>query len=460
MPRTEWTSQWIPASAPEGPTSRWWPMPRHLGVQGYLRSTKRFNIVPAGRRSYKTEAAKRRLVKKALREVIVPGARYIACAPTREQAKDIFWDHLNALIPPELVAKRRDSNLSIRLINGNGIFVVGMDRPQRVEGKDPIAYALLDEFGDMKPEAFTNHVGPALTDLEADADFIGVPEGRNHYYDMFVEAQADQSGLWGWHHWTSEEILPEREISYWKARLDPITYAQEFLASFVSYLGRAYYQFERGEHIADHLPYDPNAPLIFCFDFNQTPGVACVGQEAHHLDRTLFLSEVYIERNSKTPMVCRALLDGATRKGIQTCPGYRNHPGLVYLYGDATGGAGGSAKVEGSDWDLVKKVLRPVFGDRLVDRVPEANPRERVRVNSVNSRFRAQDETIRALVDSRCLALAKDLEGVSTVEGGSGDIDKQKHRTDGLTHISDAAGYYIVAKFPTRGQGAFGREEF
>src|SRR5690606_13519334 len=146
--------------------------------------------------------------------------------------------------------------------------------------------------------------------------------------------------------------------------------------------------------------------------------------------------EVYIPRNSNTPAVCRKLAED-----------WKDHRGHVFCYGDATGGARGSAKVDGSDWDLVKRELLPAFTGRLYFRVPESNPAERVRVNAVNTRFKAGDGTVRMMVDpSRCPHLVKDFEGVRTLEGGSGEIDKKADPA--LTHISDAAGYYVAKDFP------------
>ena len=43
--------------------------------------------------------------------------------------------------------------------------------------------------------------------------------------------------------------------------------------------------------------------------------------------------------------------------------------------------------------------------------------------------------------------VAKDLEGVRLLEGGSGEIDKRATPT--LTHVSDAVGYYVEKEFPT-----------
>ena len=46
--------------------------------------------------------------------------------------------------------------------------------------------------------------------------------------------------------------------------------------------------------------------------------------------------------------------------------------------------------------------------------------------------------------------MAKDLEGVALLKGGSGEIDKKA--APELTHISDALGYYIAAEFPVQGR--------
>jgi hypothetical protein len=149
------------------------------------------------------------------------------------------------------------------------------------------------------------------------------------------------------------------------------------------------------------------------------------------------IGEVHIPRNSTTPAVCRKIaLD------------WGDHGGPVHVYGDATGGARGSARVQGSDWDLVRAELRPVFGDRLSIRVPPANPQERARVNAVNSRLMSAAGDIRLMVDPlKAPNVVKDLEGVRLLAGGSGELDKRADPK--LSHISDALGYYVQRVFPT-----------
>ena len=350
-----------------------------------------------------------------------------------------------ALTPPKLLYGRAIvGELSFRMIIGTSIVVVGLDKPERIEGQ-PWDGGLLDEYANMKPQAWTENVRPALSDRGGWCDFLGVPEGRNHYYDLDQNARAlmqmhGDASDWGTYHWKSADILPPEEIAAARADLDELTFQQEYEASFVSFTGLAYHAWDHRESVA-RLNYDPNKPLIFVFDFNVSPGIAAVIQEQvlpNGLQGTGVIGEVWIKRNSNTLAVCRRLIQD-----------WGDHPGEVHLYGDATGGAKGSAKVQGSDWDLIRDALRPVFGDRLRFYVGRSNPPERVRVNAVNSRLCSASGQRRLMVDpANAPNVVKDFEGVTVLEGGTGEIDKKAQPM--LSHLTDAIGYYVEAEYPTR----------
>jgi len=430
--------------------ARWYKLRYHAVQSSLWRSPYRFNVVPSGRRSGKTELlGKRKLVLKALKGSPYMDGRYFAAAPTRDQAKRIYWKDLKMLTPPWLMGgPPSESNLMIPLINGSEIHVLGMDKPERVEGS-PWDHGILDEIGNMKPDTWPEHVRPALADRHGSCDFIGVPEGRNHYYDLYKNAQADDTGNWGVFHWMSSDILPEEEIEQAKLDLDELTFQQEFGGLFVMFSGAAYYNFdEKRNQGAYRQFYDRKKPLVFCFDFNESPGVAAIIQELpikiskKHLylvgkTFSAVIGEVHIPRNSNTIKVCDKLWED-----------WKRHRGPVICYGDSTGGAGGSAKVQGSDWDLVKKVLKSKFGDRISFRVPKQNPRERARVNAVNSRLKNTVGQVFLGVDPKHAPMTvKDFEGVRVVEGGTGEIDKSDKM---LTHLTDAIGYYIAYEYPVR----------
>lgn len=433
-------------------TKRWTPLRHHAVQRAWCLSDTRFNVIHAGRRSGKTELAKRRLVRAAISFCEHPDGWFVAAAPTHSQARRIFWADLKKLVPGHLRRGRpSESELVIPLFNGARIQVLGMDAPERIEGP-PLDYYSGDEYGNSKKDLWDEHVRPALSTPGrlGRADLFGVPEGRNHYYDLSEYARHDETGQWGNWHWFSEDILDAEETEAAKRDLDSLTYDQEYRGQFVSFEGRVYYDFFEETHANKRIKYFDGLDLILCFDFNAEPGVAVVCQEQEYVgDRkdvsqffTAIIGEVHIPRNSNTVRVCKKLLED-----------WGKHPGKVRIYGDATGGAKGSASVQGSDWDLVKSCFKGKWPGGTVYGVQRSNPRERARVNAVNTRIKNANGMISLLVDRKAAPhTSKDLMGTSLVKGGAFEIEKKDNPK--LTHLSDALGYYLAQKFPAAGRAA------
>ena len=428
-------------------TSRWYKLRGHADQAACFRSTARHNINHSGRRSGKTELlGKRKIIKKALQgsKDYCDWRGFIA-APVRHQAKKIYWADIKAMIPKKYLAKPpNESDLIVTLINASEIHILGLDRPERIEGV-PWDHGLLDEYGNMKPRAWPENIRPALSDRKGSCDFIGVPEGRNHYYDLMQTAKADTTGTWKVWHWPSWEIIDKEEIEAAKREMDQLVFMQEYGGEFISFTGRAYYAYNEVKHIGKYRQlYDPTRPLVICFDFNISPGVTVMIQEygSDVFDIppgqtvTAIIGEVYIPRQSNTVRVCKKIVED-----------WGNHSGLIICYGDSTGGSGGTAKIKGNDWDIIKQQLLPYFGDRLYFNVPLGNPRERQRVNAVNSRFQSFSGLVRMVIDGKYAPMtAKDFDGVRVIDGTAGEIDKKSDKL--LTHLSDAVGYYIHKEFP------------
>ena len=436
--------------------TRWYALREHAEQRRLWESPARFRVVPAGRRSGKSELAKRFGVSRAVGPQLWPDARYIYTAPTYQQARRIFWNDVKRMIPKWALAGQnprtaiRESDLSIRLHNGAEILVSGLDVPERIEGV-AVDWICVDEIGNCHAEVWGEHIRPMLSERNGSAWLIGVPEGRNHYWMMSQKAERDTTGLWSFHTWTSSTVLPAEEIEIAKSELDARTFSQEYEASFLDATGRVYYPFRRELHAAERLTYDPTLPLVLCYDWNVCPGVCACAQEQTYRGLnpavaptfTAVIDEVWIPQDSNTQRVCREIIER-----------YGNHLGDVVCYGDATGGARGTAKVEGSDWDIIEKLLRPVFGQPRTRpgrgdfeiRVPNANPREKVRINAMNSRLQSADGKVHLLVDPRCVHTIQDFEGV-TYRQGTSEIDKKSSPT--LTHLSDALGYYVNYEHPT-----------
>ncbi len=424
-------------------TPRWKVLKHHHEQQRYLLSPHRFNVVPAGRRSGKTEIAKRKLIERAMCHDRDWSGRFFAAAPTRDQAKRIYWEDLKALTPKWMIKRNgiSESELTIKLVNDCWITVIGMDKPERIEGS-PWDGGVLDEYGNMKKTAWALNVEPALADREGWCDFIGVPEGRNHYYDIAKDAENDMVRLgdasdWGYFHWISADILPKKIIDQARRNLDPLSYEQEYEAKFVSFAGRAYYAFDHVKNVKN-LKYNPQNDLIFCFDFNVDPGVAAVCQEQrlpNGIDGTGVIGEVFIPTNSNTELVTKRLIED-----------WDDHEGKILVYGDASGGARGPAKLLGTEWEIVEELLNRHYGrERVFFRVDKSNPAVADRLKRVNSRCCSVTNERRLIVDPVCTEVIKDFEGVSLVEGGPREIDKKKDKE--RSHLSDAIGYYVAKEF-------------
>jgi hypothetical protein len=254
---------------------------------------------------------------------------------------------------------------------------------------------------------------------------------------MYQRAISGEDPEWEGFTWISADILPAKEIESARRSMSEELFQQEYEASWITFKGRAYHPFLSSTHCAP-LKYTRSNPLILTFDFNYQPGTAAILQEMRlpsGCDGVGVIGEVYIPRHSSTPAVCRRIIQD-----------WGDHPGPVLVYGDSTGGAGGSSRVQGSDWDLVKAELRPVFGNRLFIKV-QTNPKERIRVNAVNSLLRNAAGEIRLMVDPvKAPNVVKDFEGVRLLEGGSGEIDKKSDPM--LSHLSDGIGYLCVQEWP------------
>jgi len=373
-----------------------------------------------------------------------PDPRFFLAAPVRDQAKRIFWRDLLQLVPGEWRAQEPSlSDLSIRLVNGSEIAVIGMDRPERIEGS-PWDGGVVTEFANVKADAWPQHIRPALADRNGWCDLEGVPEGRNHMYDLYRRANARMiekgaASVWGTHFWSPAGILTAAELEEARQDLDELSFRQEYGAEFVAFEGLAYYAFNDGVHCR-RLPYDPNRTITLCLDFNVDPGVAVVVQEMklpNGVDGTGIIGEVWIERNSNTQAVCNRFIKD-----------WGLHRAMIEVTGDATGGARKSSQLAGTDIELAKATLATRFPVRqLVFKFPTSNPSERARINTTNSRLRSTNGIVRMMVDPvRAPQVVRDFEGTRLLTGGSGEIDKRHDKM--RSHLTDALSYHIFQQFP------------
>lgn len=409
---------------------RWYDLKHHPQQYALMTDPCRFKIAAAGRRSGKTENAKRYLIKQAMKK---PG-KYFAAAPTHDQAQRIFWDDLKLLsfwcvqVDLPLYSVPR-----LRLNNGSTIDIIGLDKPQRIEGI-PWKGGIIDEIANTKADAWTMNIKPALNTINPlDPDhrawcwLVGVPEGLNHYYDLAEYARTSGDPDWGFYTWKSAEILPPDEVEKERRTMSARQFKQEYEGSFETAGGRIYDDYDAsnttGEVIQEH------EQLLWCHDFNYSPlsSVICVvrGSQVFALDEIVLQSAV------------------ARQTAVEFAERYKEHKNRrVLIYGDPAGKAG-EKHGQTSNYNEIETYLKD-NGWYPERRVRAAAPAIRDRQNAVRAKIcNAAGERNLFVNAKKCVYMHK---GFSTVQlkEGSAFIEKE---TD-YQHITTAIGYMIAYEYP------------
>lgn len=457
-----------------------WPrMMVHDASRRLMTSRQRFDVVACGRRSGKTTHALRRLLFGDLHTggnhrgclTAPPGVdtpTYVYGAPTHQQAIRVAWSRVLGMLPKWAIAKKHGGDDHwISFVNGALLYVMGMEAHQRIEGINIDGF-VLDEYADMKPEAYTSSIRPALDTPGRPPGwgmFIGRPRGHNHFYELFEAAERREN--WARYHWPSWTVMGDREVREARHELDELSFRQEYGGEFVGTVGRIYYQWSAAN--VGECTYDPTDELLIALDFNVAPGVAVIAQDYPIAVNVLYcgecgapdpgrsgegcnicnrelpydvgtqvVGEVWQEIDSNARMVSEEILQ---RWGA--------HRGPISVYGDATGGSR-SVTSERSAWGVVEDYLSRHWPHVRLD-LADANPAVRDRVVVVNSRLRNASDLVRIRVDpDGAPHTITDFEGVQ--RNKNGDIDKDHNPK--LTHLTDAIGYLLHRRYGAERVGA------
>lgn len=413
--------------------ARWYELKDHpvqLKLIDAVSNGIRFPLVPAGRRSGKTERFKRFLVKQAFK---IPGM-YFAAAPTHAQAKKIFWDDLKAFTLSCAHPRRpSESDLIIYLPNGSEIHVIGLDKPQRIEGI-PWTGGGIDEFADIKPESWEANIYPALNtvnptrpDYRAWCWLLGVPDGLNHYYDLCTAAESGVSSDYAVFHWMTEEIFPEMAAEARKI-MSKKQYNQEFRASFETANGKIYEDYSKDNYT--NATIQPHEALHWMHDQNFTPlssSVAVIrGDDVYILDEIVLISAV-----SKQ----------SAKEFVEKFKDHQNKH--VFIYGDPAGRAG-EKHGHKSDYNDIEDVLS-ANGWTYTRRVKTAHPAIKDRQNAVRAKIRTADDHISLYVNPQTAPWSH--KGLATVQLQQGSAFQEDQKNQ-YQHITTAIGYFIDYMFP------------
>ncbi|MEW7854789.1 terminase family protein [Pseudomonas chlororaphis] len=416
--------------------SRWYPLKDHpvqLALIDAVPSGIRFPLVPAGRRSGKTERFKRFLVKQAS----AYAGMYFAAAPTHAQAKKIFWDDLKAFTLSCMHSRRpSESDLIIYLDNGSEIHVIGLDKPQRIEGI-PWTGGGIDEFADIKPDAWEanilpalNTVNPTMPDYRAWCWLLGVPDGLNHYYDLCMQAESGNDPNFRVFHWKSAEILPADVMDAMKRAMSAKQFKQEFEASFETASGRIYEDYSKANTTTATI--EPHEQLMWMHDQNFTPLSSAIGVRRNDGKDLYLLDEI---------VLISAVSKQSAAEFVDKFKGHKNKH--VLIYGDPAGKAG-EKHGHASDYTDIEGVLK-ANGWTYTRKVKPAHPAIKDRQNAVRAKILTASGDISLFINPVTAPWCH--KGLSTVQLQSGSTFQEDQKND-YQHITTAIGYCIDVEWP------------
>ena len=155
--------------------------------------------------------------------------------------KQIIYDDLLAFLRERRWLKKVNvSELTFTLVNGSQIMIRSADNPDSIRGIG-VDFVVIDEAADIPRLADTWQavIRPTLSDREGHALIIGSPKGRNFFYDMYNNTDAD------WQSWQFTTLqggnVSEAEIESAKKDLCEKTFKQEYMAEWVDFSGLIYY---------------------------------------------------------------------------------------------------------------------------------------------------------------------------------------------------------------------------
>ncbi len=364
---------------------RWYPL-EDIPIQlALVADQTRYIVVPAGRRSGKTERAKRKIVKACMQN---PNNLYFIAAPTYAQVKKIYWQDIKKLSMSSMLDRRpSESDLIVYFNNGTELHLIGLDKPNRIEGI-PWDGGIIDEAAYVKEDAWVNSIAPALDTRDPSKPnkkawcwIIGKPDGLNWFYELYERARTANDPEWAAYTWKSSELLDDDTIAAAKRRMGAKQFRQEYEASFETVTGRIYEDYGPENYTKETI--QEHEQICYYCDFNFTPmshGIAVVRDSHCDISSRKTISALYcLDEIILTSAV-------AEQSALEFVEKYKNHKNKnMRLYGDSSG-RNGEKHGHDSDYVNMERVFR-AHGWKVDRRVQRANPSIKDSQNAVRAKI-------------------------------------------------------------------------
>lgn len=392
-------------------------MPLSKAQELVAKSTARFKVVCAGRRFGKSILAVREMAKFASQ----PNKKVMYVAPTYGMARNIIFDPLKQkLTDLRWVKKINETRMEIELVNGSKIMLRGAENYDSLRGTG-VDFLVMDEMADIKPEAWSEVLRPTLSAQKppGSALFVSSPKGMNHFKDLFDQGKTDDA-YESWQFTTLDGgNVPTEEIEAAKNDLSVKVFNQEYLATFETYSGLIYYNFDMEESIKKWEKEELKEVFLFC-DFNVNP---IVGAVVVRTKTGLHIIDEICIYGSNTDELAQEMRNRYPTQAVTAFP-------------DPAGSARSTKSGGRTDHSILQNAGFKVLAK-------SRHPAVKDRINAVNSLLLNTNGDRRLFVDPSCKEVIKSLSRHTYKENS-----QVPEKSTGLDHMSDAVGYGVEFLFP------------
>lgn len=228
----------------------------HANQKIIHQSPARFKVVKAGKRFGKTKLAIYEICRHA---GLTPNEIFWYVAPSFRQAKQIAWHELQWILPKQFVKRRLETELTVELINGSRIVLIGADNEDSLRGPR-LGGVVFDECSFLKEHIWPAIIsGQLLGSKTSFAYFISSPNptGRNWYTRFWEDARARQANgdkEWAAFFYTIRDnpTLTTDEIDKLQNQISDDVWSLEYLAKESDLAGQLYHEFMPATHVGTY----------------------------------------------------------------------------------------------------------------------------------------------------------------------------------------------------------------
>lgn len=210
----------------------------HTGQSKFHESRARFKLLACGRRWGKTRGGANEFIKEIVKAP--PSSVGFCVAPTYWHTQK-QWREFFTFCPAEIITGINRSDKHVTLAHDRHVWFKSADNPDSLRSEG-IYILWVDEGGQMKEEAWTLALRPALMDCNGKGIFTGTPKGKNWYFHIYTRGQDEkQTDYESWNYSSLDNpYIDPKEVAEFARDMPELAYKQEILGMFLDEVGSVF----------------------------------------------------------------------------------------------------------------------------------------------------------------------------------------------------------------------------